>query len=322
MTPSRPITAAKLTEIATPITSPANPNVRRLVRLRNHRRRRQAGRVLVDGWREVLRAAEAGLSLCGLYLPDEPARTPPQPLSQGAVALSPSVGALSPSVGALSPAVDAWFAEAAEQGCCFRLPPPLLGKIAYGQSPREVVAEFVQPDRSLEQLHLGQNPLLLVLDQIEKPGNLGAVFRCADAAGIDAVILSDGSGDLFNPNAIRSSLGTVFTVPAAVGEAEAVSQFLHTRRLRVLAARVESSTPLWSTDFHGPLAIVLGSEAGGLGDRWQTVGQTPVAGIQIPMRGRADSLNVSASAAVIAYEAIRCRLHANAPSDRSDQQNR
>jgi TrmH family RNA methyltransferase len=182
----------------------------------------------------------------------------------------------------------------------------VLHKIGYGQSARGVVAEFHQPLRSLEMLSLPKSPLILVLDQIEKPGNVGAVFRCADAAGVDAVILSDAC-DLFNPNAIRGSLGAVFRVPSAVASAEQTLEYFVDRRIRVLAARVESSNPLWEIDLLGPLAIVLGSEAEGLAERWRMAGPTPIEGIRIPMFGAVDSLNVAVSAAVISYEALRVR---------------
>ncbi len=162
------------------------------------------------------------------------------------------------------------------------------------------------PSWTLDQLELPRSPIVLVLDRIEKPGNIGAVFRCADAAGIDAVLLSDSS-DLFNPNAIRSSLGCVFHVRSASGTESQVKQFLVDRGIRAMAARVESSSTVWSADFEGPIAIILGSEAEGLGDRWREIGNHPVEGIRIPMSGKVDSLNVSVSAAVIAFEAKRRR---------------
>ena len=196
--------------------------------------------------------------------------------------------------------------QARREGVLQRVSAEVLQKIGYGQSSRGVVAEFEEPQRTLEMLTLSTAPLVLVLDKIEKPGNLGSVFRCADAAGVDAVILSD-SCDLFNPNAIRSSLGTVFRVQAAVATAEQTQTFLYENNIRVLAARVESSVPLWESDLRGPLAIVLGSEANGLSQRWQTVGGSFVEGVRIPMFGAVDSLNVSVSAAVITYEAIRLR---------------
>ena len=278
------------------IHSPANETIRAIVRMRDHRRRRRAGRVLVDGWREVLLAWGSGLRPRGLFLPDGDDADVPE-------------------------TAEGLIAEAGGQHRLCRLSDPLFRKISYGQTPRDVVAEFDQPDRTLVQLALPADPLLLILDQIEKPGNLGAIFRSADAAGVDAILVSDGTGDLFNPNAIRNSLGTVFSLPAATGHYEQVREFLGQRSIRVVAARVESSRPLWSTDLRGPLAIVLGSESDGLRRRWQTVGGRPVAGVRIPMRGRADSLNLAASATILAYEAIRQRDLTNGPS-REHPQNR
>jgi TrmH family RNA methyltransferase len=260
--------------------SAANQTIRHLLRMRDNRSRRKAGRVIVDGWSETSHAINAGLTLCGIYLPEslEAARE----------------GASGRVLDSVTPDKISRVADA------------LMEKIGYGQSFRGVVAEFEQPSMTLEQLELPASPLILVLDRIEKPGNVGAVFRCADAAGIDAVLLCD-SCDLFNPNAIRSSLGSLFHVPSARGTASELAQFLHDRNIRVMAARVESSEPLWTADLEGPLAIVLGSEADGLGDRWKRVGNSVVQGICIPMVGKVDSLNVSVSAAVIAFETRRRR---------------
>ena len=184
-----------------------------------------------------------------------------------------------------------------------------MERIAYGQSHRGVVAEFVQPTLSFASLVLPPSPLILILDQIEKPGNLGAIFRSADAAGIDAILLCE-THDLFNPNAIRSSLGSVFHIPSAAGDEQQIGQFLREQGIRPLAARVESATELWQCRLNGPLAIILGSEANGLGERWQSLAGAPIEGVRIPMLGRIDSLNVSVSAAVIAMEARRQReLH-------------
>ena len=266
------VTAADETELR----STSNPTVRRLVRLRDNRFRRRSQRVLVDGWRECRSAIGSGLELCGLYVADEPSE------------------------------FHDVVQHARRTQNLQRVTPAILEKIGYGQSSRGVVAEFHQPERSLEMLSLPETPLILVLDQVEKPGNVGAVFRCADAAGVDAVILTE-TGDLFNPNAIRSSLGAVFRVPSAVASAQQAADFFVDQGVRVLAARVESSNSLWESDLGGSLAIVLGSEAEGLADRWQTLAQTPIEGVQIPMFGVVDSLNVAVSAAVIAFEASRIR---------------
>ena len=182
----------------------------------------------------------------------------------------------------------------------------LMEKISYGQSSRGVVAEFVRPNPSLNSLDLPENPLILVLDEIEKPGNIGAVFRSADAAGVDVILLSD-CVDQYNPNSIRSSLGTIFQIPSFNGTESELRDFLISRSIQVFAARVESSKSLWKCDLKGPTAIVLGSEARGLKERWNAEHETCIAGIRIPMAGEADSLNIAASAAIIAFEAARQR---------------
>ena len=143
-----------------PITSATNPTVRRLVRMRDNRSRRRAQCVLVDGWRETQRAVDGGLALIGLFVVDGECPTDSRPL----------------------------IAAAQEQGVLQFVTPAVMDKIGYGQSSRGVLAEFTAPDRNLDQLELGERPLVLVLDQIEKPGNIGAVFRCADAVGVDAVL--------------------------------------------------------------------------------------------------------------------------------------
>lgn len=233
-------------------------------------------------------AIDAGLELCGMYVPESMA-------SQGR--------------GVAEETIRHVLGKADGSNRTVYVSDLILDKIAYGQSARGVVAEFTAPALQLDKLRLPAAPLILVLDRVEKPGNIGAIFRCADAAGLDAILLCE-THDLFNPNTIRSSLGCVFHVPAAIGTRTEIERFLLARSIRPLAARLESSTSLWTVDLGGPLAVILGSEAEGLGDRWQTLGTETVEGICIPMAGRADSLNVSVSAAVIAFEARRRRLAA------------
>jgi TrmH family RNA methyltransferase len=143
-----------------------------------------------------------------------------------------------------------------------------------------------------------------VLEGIEKPGNLGAILRSADAAGVDAVIVADGRTDLFNPNTIRASLGTVFRPSVCTATTAETIDWLISQELRVLAARPDAEVLYTEVDMHAGIAIVLGSEAEGLTDAWGGKHVTPV---QIPMRGMADSLNVSTTAAVLFYEALRQR---------------
>lgn len=272
--------------------STSNPTVRHLVRMRDNRARRKAGRVIVDGWRETGQAVAAKLKLIGMFV------TQSQPeLMQSS-----------------DPLIRKLATTAAADGHLQVVSEVVMEKIGYGQSSRGVVAEFEAPHRGLDQLELPPDPLVLVLDQIEKPGNIGAMFRCADAFGVDVILLCD-SGDLWNPNAIRSSQGCVFHIRSAHGTEQELTQFLSDHAIRIVAARVESATELWKASLRGPLAILVGSEASGLGDRWTEVDGSPVEGVRIPMAGSIDSLNVSASAAVILYEAIRQRSQ---PSDRSE----
>jgi TrmH family RNA methyltransferase len=142
-----------------------------------------------------------------------------------------------------------------------------------------------------------------VSEDVEKPGNVGAILRSADAVGADAVITAGGT-DLFNPNVIRASVGTVFSVPVASGSAADVAAWLRQRDIRIVASRVDAAALHVEANLTGPLAIILGSEANGLSDAWRGA---DVEGVRLPMLGGADSLNVSAAAAVLLYEAWRQR---------------
>jgi len=169
------------------------------------------------------------------------------------------------------------------------------------------VAVATAPGTSLAGLGLPATaPLVGVLEDVEKPGNLGAVCRSADGAGLDALIAAGGSAaaDPWNPNAVRASLGTVFTLPLAVATTADVLAWLCERGLRVVVARVDGSVPYTDVDLTGPVALVLGSEAHGLTAEWSGSDMTAV---RLPMRGRADSLNVAAAAAILFYEARRQR---------------
>jgi TrmH family RNA methyltransferase len=151
---------------------------------------------------------------------------------------------------------------------------------------------------------LPAEPLVAVVEGIEKPGNLGAILRSADAAGLDAVIVADGRTDLFNPNTIRASLGTVFRETVVTAPSADAITWLRERELKVISARPDAESLYSAADFRGGTAIVLGSEAGGLSDTWRRV---ETHAVRLPMRGLADSLNVSTAAAVLFYEALRQR---------------
>lgn len=280
--------------------SPSNPVVKHLVRMRNNRARRKAGAVIVDGWRETSQSLAARMTLRGLYYcqpePSEEAN-PDTDWRQRVLCNSDAI------------TKSTWVT------------PSILDKIGYGDSSRGVVAEFERPDTSLTRFgraifkdeslppvsqSASSKPLILVLDRIEKPGNIGAIFRTADAAGVDGVLICDG-GDSYHPNAIRSSSGGVFHVPWAEASLEEAVMFLQSSNARVLAARVEASKSCWVTDYSGCVAIVMGNEADGLQSRWSTFGGKQTEGIHIPMAGQVDSLNVSVAAAVLVFAARQAR---------------
>ncbi len=180
-------------------------------------------------------------------------------------------------------------------------------KIAFGHRSEGVVLVAATPDLALEQLTLPAHPTVGVLEQVEKPGNLGAIVRSADAAGVAAVLVADGGTDLYNPNAIRASLGAIFSLPCRSASTPHVQQWLRDHRFRLFAARVDGAVTYTQACYQGPTAFVLGSEAAGLSSSWQGADITAVS---LPMLGVVDSLNVSVTAAVLFYEALRQRTAA------------
>ena len=148
------------------------------------------------------------------------------------------------------------------------------------------------------------SPLVVVLESVEKPGNLGAILRTAEAAGVDAVIVCDPLTDLYNPNLIRASIGGVFSVPVAVCNSKECIAFLKEHKIRILTAQLQDSYDYYDYDMQGATAIVMGTESTGLTDQWREAAD---AHIRIPMLGRLDSLNVSVSASILMYEAVRQR---------------
>jgi TrmH family RNA methyltransferase len=260
------------------ITSVRNPRVQAAVGLRDRRERDRQGRILIDGLREIGRAADAGIKLVEAYicrelLASDAAQVLVRRLEASDIPLVP-------------------------------VTPRVFEKMAYGQRADGVLGVAQTPSATLDNLRLPDRALLVVLEACEKPGNLGAVLRSADGAGVSAVIVADGRTDLFNPNAIRASLGTIFSVPLAAATTPDVQSWLRERGIAVIAARVDAKMDYTEADFTGPTAIVLGSEAAGLSEAWST---GHVTSVRVPMRGIGDSLNVAATAAVLFYEALRQR---------------
>ena len=182
--------------------------------------------------------------------------------------------------------------------------PVVYEKMAYRGSTEGIIAVAKCKKHSLERLQLKENPLIVILESVEKPGNLGAILRSAEAAGVDAVIVCDPLTDMYNPNLIRASIGGVFCVPTAVCTSQECIAFLKEHGITILTAQLQDSYEYYDYDMTRPTAIVMGTESTGLTDQWR---QAADAHICIPMLGRLDSLNVSVSAAILMYEAVRQR---------------
>ena len=260
------------------ITSLANPRVKAAVRLRDRRARDATGLTIVDGARELLRALDAGVAVHEAFICEELVHT-----DDGAVAAERlrSLG------------VTCWDASL-----------KVFAKIAFGDRAEGVLAVVRAPALDLIALRLPESPLIVVAEGMEKPGNLGAILRSADGAGVDALIAASPRTDPFNPNAIRASLGTIFAVPLAAAPTEEVLAWLRGRGIRIVAARIDAAGLATDADLTGPLAIAVGAEADGLGEAWFA---PDIEGVRLPMLGVADSLNVSAASAVLLYEARRQR---------------
>lgn len=258
------------------ITSTANPRVKALAGLGRRSERDRLHRFPAEGARIVERALDAGWDIQEIVVA-------PTLATSDAMAVARSAAA-------------------------HRLPVLEVGeaafrKIAYRRHPDGVLAVVATRDTTLDALDLPERPLVLVVEGIEKPGNLGAMLRTADGVGVEAVVVADPATDVYNPNVVRASQGAVFTVPLAVAEAGAAAAWLSAHHIRVVAAAPGADSPPWQVDLAGAVAVVVGSEHAGLSATW--AGCDDVVGI--PMRGTADSLNAATAAAVLLYEALRQR---------------
>ena len=265
------------------VDSPANPRLKSALRLRERRERDETGLTLVDGGREALRAMEAGAIVEVAFV------CPSRIGSTEARRVVEKVGQRFEPYAAPIEVVE--------------LTERAFDRLAYGDRADGVVLVVHAPTTRLEDLVLPADPLVIVTEDVEKPGNVGAILRSADAVGASAVIAVGGT-DLHNPNVIRASVGTIFSVPVASAPAAEVDAWLRSRDVRIVASRVDATALHVDADLTGPLAIVLGSESAGLSDAWRA---PDIGAIRLPMLGVADSLNVSAAAAVLLYEAWRQR---------------
>ncbi len=180
----------------------------------------------------------------------------------------------------------------------------VFDKIAYRENSGGVVVLSKPRYYNFDDIHLSSNPLILVLESVEKPGNLGAILRTADAAGIEAVVVCDNQTDIYNPNVVRASIGCVFTVPVIVTDSKFATHWLKANKINIYSTHLEAAIPYTSIDFKQKSAIVFGTEATGISEIWQ---KSSTKNIIIPMKGEADSLNVSTSSAIIVFEAVRQR---------------
>ena len=265
------------------ITSLQNGLIKKAQALREARGRRDAGMTIMDGAREIKRAFEAGIILTQVFYVKGQQESLLKQLSAKKIE----------------------FVEVSDR---------VMEKLAYGQRHEGIIAVIRTPFLALKDLKLSAQPLVVVLESLEKPGNLGAVLRTCDGAGVEAILVCEPQTDVYNPNVIRSSTGAVFSIPVVCASSWEISSFLKSsssyrtladaRKIRICASTPAAPKLYTQTDFKGAWALVLGSETHGLSDFWLRQADVTV---KIPMNGLADSLNVSTSAAIILYEALRQR---------------
>lgn len=255
------------------ITSSSNLKIKQIKKLRQAHNRKKADLIIVEGQKEISRAVSVGLEIKELFYCPEIAR------------------------------VRINFDELKSQAVV-EVSEPVFNKITYREHPDGYLALARPKYLGLEKITLSPIPLLIILESIEKPGNLGAILRSADAAQADAVIVCDPRTDIYNPNVIRASLGAVFTQQTAVcSTAEAISWF-RKNKIKSFAAVAQNSQPYFKADYRQASAIIIGTEHAGLSVAWIKAADEK---IHIPMPGQADSLNASVSAAIILFEALRQR---------------
>lgn len=260
------------------ITSTKNPKVGDAIRLRDRRHRDQTGLMLIEGVKELALAIKGDVRINILFYCEE--------LFKGAE--------------------EDKIVKAAEKqnSELFQVSAHVFEKMAYREESYGLIAVAKQPIKTLNDIPLKKNPLVIVVEGVEKPGNLGAILRSADAAGVDGVIVCGRSTDIYNPNAVRASIGTVFTVPVVEAALSETINWLNAKSIKAIATTPHTETEYYDTDLRGPCAIVMGSEHEGLSKIWLDEADVLV---RIPMKGEADSLNLAMSTTILLYEALRQR---------------
>ncbi len=258
------------------ISSLQNPKVKNVVRLRERRHRDQSKKFLIEGYRELLRASEAGLVI------DELFTCPDLYLGEN----------------------EQTLIEKLQPSSCVTCSPEVFRKISYRDRPDGLLAIAPQMERTLSDIKFKNTPFLVIAEAIEKPGNLGTILRTCDAVGADALLVCDRCTDIHNPNVVRASVGTLFSVPVVEVSNEEALQWLKTQKISVIAATPSSDVLYTDVDLTQPVAIAFGTEQYGLSELWLKKTENPV---KIPMKGHADSLNVAISTGVLLYEVLRQR---------------
>lgn len=256
------------------ITSVQNPFIKSLVLLQEKSKaRKQSGTFLIEGQREIELAQKGGYEIeTILFLPEISSESEAKKLSRSAELIEISK--------------------------------EVYQKLAYRDTTEGILAIAKSKNLSLSELNLGENPLILVAEAPEKPGNIGAILRTADAANLDAVIIGNPKSDLYNPNIVRSSVGCLFTNNIATGTTEEIIAFLKAKNISIYCATLQNSTGYHTQDYTTPTALVVGTEATGLTQIWR---DNATQNIIIPMQGAIDSMNVSVAAAILIFEAKRQR---------------
>jgi TrmH family RNA methyltransferase len=252
------------------ITSKSNPKIKNVVKLQKSSERREQNRIIIEGRREIERAVACGFVVDTLFI---------------------CYDILKESVNIAANYVEEVTLEVFE-------------KIAYREGSDGLLAVAIPKYADLKSFKPKKNPLIIVLETVEKPGNLGAIMRTADAAGVDAVIIADPRTDLYNPNAIRASIGTIFSVPLFACSSEECINWLRENEIKIYCTYLKASIDYLEADFRQGSAIVMGTEATGISDIWVDAADQ---NLIIPMNGIADSLNVSVTTAIVVFEAIRQR---------------
>jgi len=253
------------------IESTQNEKIKNIIKLRETgRERKKQGWFLIEGWREINLALKAGVEIANLYYCQDYVKKELDFDEEKLIEVSKKV----------------------------------FDKIAYRENPDGYLAVAKIKELKLANIKLSRKPLIVVLEAVEKPGNLGAILRTADAAGADAVIINDAKTDIYNPNVIRASQGTVFTVPMVLSSIEQTVEFCKNNKIKILAATPETEKQYTEINYNNGCAIIMGAEDKGLSEKWLAMADEK---IKMKMSGKIDSLNVSVSAAIILFEAVRQR---------------